>query len=225
MDTHLLVGSGGETGRSLAGKLAKEGHKLVITTHRPLPSDSFPSSTIQWDFYFPDKGKAALDKALGPDSLASISLFAHPPFRRETPSSGTQEGILSPFSSLISLLDHLHPRLATGSLLLFFVPSLSRHRADGYLGPRLWVGALQGLIGEWSRNREGILVTGIESLISPGRSTPHMTPEMVERIAGRTSRGRLATADEIADFAAWLILSGSPLFHGQILQTEGGPYF
>ena len=52
-----------------------------------------------------------------------------------------------------------------------------------------------------------------------------MTPEMVERVAGRTSRGRLATADEIADFAAWLILSRNPLFHGQILQTEGGPYF
>ncbi len=225
MSTHLLVGSGGETGQVLAGKLAKQGDKVVITSHRPSLSNSFPLPTIKWDLHSPDTGLATLDAALGSDPLASLSLFAHPTFRRESRVSGTHAEIFFPFSSLIRLLDHLRPRLEDGSLLLFFIPSFSRHRADGYLSARLWVGSLQGLFEEWSRNREGILVTAIESLISPGQSTPHMTPEMVERVAGRTSRGRLATADEIADFAAWLIHSRNPLFHGQILQTEGGPYF
>ncbi len=225
METHLLVGSGGETGHSLAKKLAEHGDRVLVTTHQSPPPESSLWATIPWNLSAPESGQAALDQALGPAPLASISLFAHPPFPRKVSASGNDSEILSHFPALISLLENLRPRLAAGSVLLFFTPSLSRHRADGYLAARLWVGSLQGLFGEWSRNRGGILVTAIESLISPGRSTPHMTPEMVERVAGRTSRGRLATADEIADFAAWLILSRNPLFHGQILQTEGGPYF
>ena len=223
MDTHLLVGSGGETGNDLAKKLSQDGGTVFLTTHRhPLP-DRPPFRYLSWDLEDPTQSLPDLDQALGKTSLSSLSLFAHPPFRRTSDLS-----VPSPYPSLaplILLLDHLRPRLGVGAPLLFFFPSLSRHRADGYLAARLWIGALQGLFGELSRNRKGLLVTGIETLVTPDRSTPHMTSEMVERISGRTSRGRLATAEEIADFAAWLIRSRSPLFHGQILQTEGGPYF
>ncbi len=219
MGSHLLVGSGGETGKELAKKLSHGGEKVFVTTHRhPLP-DLAPVRFLPWNLEAPEESLPDIECALGGEPLLSLSLFAHPPFRRN---SGLP---LSSISSLILLLDHLRPRLDPGTPVIFFFPSLSRHRADGYLAARLWIGSLQGLFGEWSRNREGLLVTGIETLVTPDRATPHMTPEMVERVAGRTARGRLATALEIADFALWLIQSRSPLFHGQILQTEGGPYF
>jgi hypothetical protein len=219
MASHLLVGSGGETGRELAKRLSQGGEKVFVTTHRQPPPDLAPVRFLPWDFEAPEKSLPEMDDALGGEPLLSLALFAHPPFRRN---SGLP---LPSISSLILLLDHLAPRLAPGTPVLFFFPSLSRHRADGYLSARLWIGSLQGLFGEWSRNRHGLLVTGIETLITPDRTTPHLTSEMVERISGRTARGRLATALEIADFALWLIHSRSPLFHGQILQTEGGPYF
>ncbi|MCL4484907.1 MAG: hypothetical protein M1537_00970 [Nitrospirae bacterium] len=223
MGSHLLVGSGGETGQALAKKLSDQGATVFVTTHRrPLP-DLPPSRFLPWDLEAPEQSLPDLDRALGQEPLLSLSLFAHPPFRRN--SDSLKPGPDFPIASLIRLLDHLRPRLEPKTPVVFFFPSLSRHRADGYLAARLWIGALQGLFGELSRNRRGFLVTGIDTLITPDRTTPHITPEMVERIAGRTSRGRLATADEIADFAAWLICSRSPLFHGQILQTEGGPYF
>ena len=223
MASHLLVGSGGETGRELARRLSQDGERVFVTTHRrPLP-ESPPLRYLSWDLKAPETSLPDLDRALGEASLSSLSLFAHPPFRRN--SGLSLPPLLSSISSLVLLLDHLRPRLDPGTPVLFFFPSLSRHRADGYLAARLWIGSLQGLFGEWSRNRHGLLVTGIETLITPDRTTPHLTSEMVERISGRTARGRLATAEEITDFAAWLIHSRSPLFHGQILQTEGGPYF
>ena len=227
MGTHLFLGTGGETGLALSGRLAQSGDTVVITTHRrPLPSSSNPAY-LSWDLMAPTTGLPELMATLGGTPLSSLSLFAHPPFRRSPQRSHHpgETAILEAMHSLLIVLERLLPHLDRGGSLLFFFPSLSHHRTDGYLGARLWVGALRGLFEEWSRNRDGFVITGIDMLVSPGPSTPHLTPEFIDRISGRTSRGRLATSEEIADFSAFLIQSRSSLFHGQILSTEGGPFY
>ncbi|MGC8501165.1 MAG: hypothetical protein ACP5OS_08345 [Leptospirillia bacterium] len=231
---HLLVGSGGQIGEALAGRLAGPGDAVFITSHRqPLPSIG-QTTSLFWDISSPadpsrqdneEQELPALDAALEVGTLRSVSLFAHPSFvRTDSPSEGSLES-LGHLSRIVRLIDRLRPRLSPDGTLLVFFPSLSRHRAGGYLFARAWIGALEGVFGEWSRTPQGPVTTGIEILVAPDRHRPHMTQEMESRIASRTSRGRLATAPEIADFAAWLILSRSPLFHGQILRTEGGPYY
>jgi len=232
MVSHLLIGSGGEVGRELSGRLLSKKEQVLVTSHRTIPPPASDSSTphpirLSWDFNTPEAGLSDIVKALGPSSLRSLSLFAHPPFTR-------QKGIvakiplfhsLSSLEGLALLLDHLLPMFEPRPSVLFFFPSLSHHKADAYLPARAWIGAFQGFFEEWSRAHRECVVTGIEILITPDSRTPHLSSGMISRISDRTSRGRLARADEIADFAAYLIRSGNPLFHGQILRTEGGPYY
>ncbi len=226
MGLHLFLGTGGETGNALGERLIARGDKVVTTSHRKPPAPTADHAILRWRLERSREDTPLLLQALGSDRLSSLSVFSHPSFRRSPADSAPPEDLLLDlFPSLKSLLDALSPRLDTGTPLLFFFPSLSRHRAGGYLPARLWIGALKGLFEEWSRNPKGLPVTGLEILVSPDPEKPHLTKDFVERIAGRTARGRLATAHEIADFAAWLILARSPLFHGQILHTEGGPYF
>ncbi|MGC8530076.1 MAG: hypothetical protein ACP5OP_07775 [Leptospirillia bacterium] len=226
---HLLVGTGGEVGEALSRRLSGPCETVFATSHRhPLPALTH-AKALFWDLASPpDNSRPALheiDQALTSGNLKSLSLFAHPSFSRtDSPPDNALE-ILPFLSRITGLIEHLRPRLTSGGVLLVFFPSFSHHRAAGYLAARAWVGALEGIFNEWSRNTTGAVVTGLEMVVTPDRHRPHLTPDMEARIASRTTRGRLASAEEIADFAAWLIRSGSPLFHGQILKTEGGPYY
>lgn len=221
--THLFIGSGGEVGRSLSEKLRAGGERVFITSHRTPPDPSLPGPL--WDMNSPDEGLPSIDRALGSSPLRSLSLFSHPTFHRQSAPGNDSLAGLDTIRGFGTLLAHLRPRFGPGSTLLFFFPSLSHHKAGSYLFARTWLGAYRGMFEEWSRMRGDWSLTGIEILVTPDRKTPHMTPEMIGRIADRTSRGRLATAEEIADFAFYLIRSGNPLFHGQTLKTEGGPYY
>ncbi len=226
---HLLVGTGGEVGEALSRRLAGPHEAVFTTSHRhPLPALTH-AVPLFWDLTSPtEENRTALheiDRVLTSGTLKSLSLFAHPSFSRtDSPPDNALE-ILPFLSRVTRLIDHLEPRLTSGGVLLVFFPSFSHHRAGGYLAARAWVGALEGIFHEWSRKTPGPVVTGLEMVVSPDLRRPHLTPDMEARIASRTARGRLASAEEIADFAAWLIRSGSPLFHGQILRTEGGPYY
>jgi NAD(P)-dependent dehydrogenase (short-subunit alcohol dehydrogenase family) len=227
---HLLIGSGGEVGRELSRKLSEKGERVYATSHRTdrpdkRDGDGLAPVPLLWDFRTPRSGLSDMDQALGLYSLRSLSIFAHPPFLREQSPLPDLFDSLSSLEALVFLLDHLAPRLKQDSSVIFFFPSLSHHKADSYLSARTWVGAFHGLFDEWSRKHREYIVMGIEILITPDTRTPHLSPEIIRRIADRTSRGRLATADEIADFAAYIARSGNPLFHGQILKTEGGPYY
>ncbi len=231
MTTHLLVGTGGAVGEALSRRLSGPQDLVFATSHRaPLPSLEH-ATPLFWDLASepPPSGispeLSAVDRTLKSAPLQSLSLFAHPAFlRTDSPSDKALE-ILSSLNRITRLIDHFRPHLTPNGVLLVFLPSLSHHRTGGYLAARAWIGALEGVFAEWSRQTSGPVVTGIEMIVAPDLRRPHLTPEMEARIASRTSRGRLASADEIADFAAWLIRSGSPLFHGQILRTEGGPYY
>ncbi len=228
---HLLVGTGGAVGEALAQRLSGPHDIVFATSHRtPLPSLAH-ATPLFWDLdpasSPADNGPELheIDSVLESASLRSLSIFSHPSFNRtDSPPDNALE-ILPSLSRITRLIDRLRPHLAPGGSLLVFFPSLSQHRAGGYLAARAWVGALEGIFEEWSRNTTGPAVTGLEMIVAPGLRRPHLSLEMEARIASRTSRGRLASAEEIADFAAWLIHSGSSLFHGQILRTEGGPYY
>ena len=226
---HLLVGTGGEVGEALSRRLSGPHEAVFVTSHRhPLPSLTHATSLF-WDLASsPEESRLALheiDRALTSGNLKSLSLFAHPSFiRTDSPPDNALE-ILTFLSRVTRLIDHLRPHLSSGGVLLVFFPSFSHHRTGGYLAARAWVGALEGVFNEWSRKTTGPVVTGLEMVVAPDLRRPHLTPDMEARIASRTARGRLASAEEIADFASWLIRSGSPLFHGQILRTEGGPYY
>jgi hypothetical protein len=226
---HLLIGSGGEVGKEIAKKLIASGEQVLVTSHRQKAlrgsADSGEPLTLHWDFNAPRDHLSYLDQALGASFLRSVSIFSHPPFLREKNGKSDQFRSLSTLDSFAFLLTHLAPHFKPDSSLLFFFPSLSHHKADSYLFARSWIGAFRGFFEEWSRSHREGLVMGIEILVNPDPKTPHLSPEMIQRISDRTSRGRLAKASEIADFATYAILSGNPLFHGQILRTEGGPYY
>lgn len=229
--THLLIGSGGEVGRNLSRKLSEKGERVYATSHRtdrPDERDGDGPSPVPllWDFRTPRSGLSDLDQALELSVLRSLSIFSHPPFLREqSPPFPDLFDSLASLEAFVLLLDHLAPKLKSDSTVIFFFPSLSHHKADSYLSARTWIGAFHGLFDEWSRKHREYIVMGIEILLTPDKRTPHLSPEMIKRISDRTSRGRLATSEEIADFAAYIVESGNPLFHGQILKTEGGPYY
>ena len=226
---HLLVGTGGEVGEALSRRLSGPHEAVFVTSHRHPPPSLTHATSLFWDLASsPEESRLALheiDRALTSGNLKSLSLFAHPSFiRTDSPPDNALE-ILTFLSRVTRLIDHLRPHLSSGGVLLVFFPSFSHHRTGGYLAARAWVGALEGVFNEWSRKTTGPVVTGLEMVVAPDLRRPHLTPDMEARIASRTARGRLASAEEIADFASWLIRSGSPLFHGQILRTEGGPYY
>lgn len=228
MSRHLFIGSGGTTGRIMAQALASSGEPVCVTTRERTPASPVPGAIhAHWNFDDPERGVCEILEIIGKTPLGSLSLFAHPPFVRNS-RPGEDPGILpalSTIDALVRLLTRLSPVLDTSSTLIFFLPSLSQHKASGYLAARAWIGAFTGIFEEWSRQHPGPRVTAIETLIAPDPDTPYLDAGMIQRISERTSRGRLATADEIAAFALFLIRSGTPLFHGQVLTTEGGPFF
>lgn len=99
----------------------------------------------------------------------------------------------------------------------------------GKFGQANYTAAKAGLIGLAKTAARELGARGVTvNVIAPGMILTEMTsllaPEIVERACSETAIGELATADDVADAALFLLSDPSAAITGSILQVDGGQY-
>lgn len=229
--THLIVGTGGPTGRHLRDLLESSGDRVFNTHYRPrtLPKDVGSTVWLPFDLLDPDRHLPSLVRVLSGSSFSSLVFFAHPAIARNTGEIPRDQTLVlvKGLLGVRSLLDSCIPWLKPGGKVLFIVPDLSALKVSGYLAARIYFGGLKGLVEEYARTatppKATIALTSV--LHIPGETDPHVSSETLDRMERQTLSGRLPDGKELSNWIYDLIRSPHEWIHGKILPFQDGPLF
>jgi hypothetical protein len=229
-DAHLIVGTGGPTGRHLRELLESSGARIFNTFYRTgQPQDGRSTTWLQYDLLEPERHLPGLLEAVSGSTFSNLVLFAHPTISRATAEAPLDDLLVQArgLKGIGAILNSFLPRLAPGGTVLFVVPDLTSIRAPGYLSARTYFGGLKGLVEEYARVTrppKGTIVL-VSVLHMPGDTHPHVSADTIDRMGRQTLTGRLPDGKDLAVWIFDLLRSSNAWMHGKILSLQDGPLF
>lgn len=226
---HLIIGSGGPTGKRLRSLLLSSRSTIINTTHRPPPA-SLELEGVRWihlDLLDIPRGLQTLSPLIENKKLTSLTLFAHPTLSRNR--NSLPYGEMTAFSVALegvkSILDLCLPALDK-SVVLTVLPCLTLHKADGYLQARVYFGGLRGLLEEYARSisPKRTCFVNLEVVHIPGESTPHIPAPLLNRMKKNTLGG-FPDPDSLAQTILDLTNPPKPWMHGETIRIPDTAFF
>lgn len=225
MATYVIIGASSGIGLALAQQLQQDGHR-VIGTYRNTP----PSVNTAIEYYPLDVLSQTPDFGFLPESIDGLAfcpgLVNLKPFARIAPEQFVDDYQLQVVGAVKSIQAAL-PALKSGtnaSIVLFSTVAVQ----TGFNFHSL-MSASKGAIEGLTRALAAELApkTRINAIAPSITDTPLVaammnTPEKREGHAQRHPLKRVATADDLAHVARFLLTEQSSWMTGQVLQADGG---